>query len=93
MKTGRLIVADTSWVQYGVASEISALVAEKAFSYLKAPVIRIGLPDSPAPSTKVLEEVFYPSANSLQKSITRALGIPDITTALASEIDNFKGPY
>jgi pyruvate/2-oxoglutarate/acetoin dehydrogenase E1 component len=93
MKTGRLIIADTSWVQYGVTSEISALVAEKALSYLKAPVKRIGLPDCPAPSTKVLEDVFYPSANSLQKSITRVLGIPDITTVLAPEIDNFKGPY
>ena len=93
MKTGRLIVADTSWVQYGVASEISALVVEKAFSYLKGPVVRIGLPDSPTPSAKALEEVYYPSANSLQKSITRALGIADITSALAPEIDNFKGPY
>jgi pyruvate dehydrogenase E1 component beta subunit len=93
MKTGRLIVADTSWVQYGVTSEVSAIVAEKAFSYLKSPVVRIGLPDSPAPSTKSLEEVFYPSANSLQRTITKTLGISDITIALAPEIDNFKGPY
>jgi len=93
VKTGRLIVADTSWVQYGVASEIAGLVAEKAFSYLKAPVVRIGLPDSPAPSSKVLEDAFYPSADSLQRAITKLLGRTDVTTPLTPEIDNFKGPY
>ena len=93
IKTGKLVVADTSWVQYGVASEIAALVAEKAFKYLKAPVVRIGLPDSPAPSSKVLEDAFYPSADSLQKTITKLLGRQDITTPLNSEIDNFMGPY
>ena len=93
MKTGKVVVADTSWVQYGVASEIAALVAEKAFSYLKAPVVRIGLPDSPAPSSKILEDAFYPSANSLQQAITKLLGREDISDTLDPEIDNFMGPY
>ena len=93
IKTGKLVVADTSWVQYGVASEIAGLVAEKAFSYLKAPVVRIGLPDSPAPSSKILEDAFYPSANSLQQAIAKLLGRGDITATLDPEIDNFMGPY
>jgi pyruvate dehydrogenase E1 component beta subunit len=93
MKTGKVVVADTSWVQYGVASEIAGLVAEKAFSYLKAPVVRIGLPDSPAPSSKILEDAFYPSANSLQQAITKLLGRGDISDTLDPEIDNFMGPY
>ena len=92
-KTGKLVVADTSWVQYGVASEIAALVAEKAFEYLKAPVVRIGIPNSPAPSSKVLEDAFYPSADSLQKTITKLLGREDVKAILDKEIDNFKGPY
>lgn len=93
IKTGKLVVADTSWVQYGVASEIAGLVAEKGFSYLKAPVVRIGLPDSPAPSSRVLEDAFYPSANSLQQAITKLLGRRDITATLDPEIDTFMGPY
>lgn len=93
MKTGKVVVADTSWVQYGVASEIAGLVAEKAFSFLKAPVVRIGLPDSPAPSSKILEDAFYPSANSLQQAITKLLGREDISDMLDPEIDNFMGPY
>lgn len=59
-KTGRLVVADTSWKSYGISAEISALVAEKAFEYLKAPIQRVALPDIPAPTSVALERVFYP---------------------------------
>ena len=93
MKTGKLLVVDTSWVKYGVASEIAALVAEKAIEYLKAPAVRIGLPDSPAPTSKVLEDAYYTSANSIQQTITKILGRNDITIVLDQEVDNFKGPY
>ena len=92
-KTGRLVVADTSWIQFGVASEISALVAEKAFKYLKAPIVRIGLPDCPAPSSEVLESLFYPTADILQKTITRVLGMNEIKAKLIQDADNFIGPY
>ena len=87
------MVADTSWVQYGVASEIAGMVAEKAFDFPMAPITRIGLLDSPAPSSKALEDIFYPSAHSLQKSITKLIGRTDIQETLTPEIDNFKGPY
>ena len=92
-KTGKLMVADTSWVAYGVGSEISALVAEKAFSSLTSPIVRIGLPDCPAPASKALEDEFYPTANTLQKEIARMLGRIDITANLNPAMDNFKGPY
>jgi len=34
-KTGRLLVADAAWKTGGVAAEISALVSEEAFAFLK----------------------------------------------------------
>ena len=40
-KTGHLIVSDTSWELCGVASEVAALAAEKAWPYLKNRVVRI----------------------------------------------------
>jgi len=64
-KTGRLIIADTDWVTGGVGSEIAAIVAEKAFGYLKAPIKRIGWPDVPTPSSYVLEEEFYPGVEEI----------------------------
>ena len=59
-KTGRLIIADTGWKTGGVAAEIAAIVVEKGFNYLKAPVKRITSPDIPTPASYVLEAKFYP---------------------------------
>lgn len=59
-KTGRLIIADTGWKDFGVSAEISAQIHEKAFSHLKAPIIRIALPNTPAPMSKTLEDAYYP---------------------------------
>lgn len=72
-KTGRLVVADGGWKTCGVAAEISALVAEKAFSYLKAPILRVSLPDIPAPASSPLEKAFYPDSNDIILSVKRVL--------------------
>jgi len=58
-KTGRLVVADVGWKTCSIAAEVSALVSENAFEYLKAPIRRVTLPDCPAPASAVLEKVFY----------------------------------
>ncbi len=59
-KTGRLIIADTSWKTGGAGAEIAALVAEKGFEYLKSPIRRVASPDIPTPASYVLEAKFYP---------------------------------
>lgn len=64
-KTGRLIVADTGWVPCGFCSEVSAVVSEEAFTFLKAPIKRIGLKHVPTPSSPVLEKEFYPTKEDL----------------------------
>jgi acetoin:2,6-dichlorophenolindophenol oxidoreductase subunit beta len=69
-KTGRLIVADTGWLTCGVAAEIAATLSETAFAYLKAPVSRFTLPDLPAPTSRVLEEAYYPTAGQLAQRVT-----------------------
>lgn len=60
-RTGRLIVADIGWKTCGVSAEVAAIVAEKAHSFLKAPVRRVCLPGVPTPASPVLEEAYYPS--------------------------------
>ena len=64
-KTGRLIVADTGWKTGGVTAEITAMVCEKAFSSLKAPVQRVACPDVPTPAGYTLEDAFYRGKNDL----------------------------
>ena len=64
-KTGRVIVADTSWRRCGIASEVASRVCEETFEYLKAPVARVTLPDAPTPTSIELEKHFYPDAQNI----------------------------
>jgi pyruvate dehydrogenase E1 component beta subunit len=65
-KTGRLLAVDASWKTCGVAGEVMARVAEALYpSAWKARPRRITLPDAPAPSSRVLEEIYYPVANTV----------------------------
>ena len=58
-KTGKLVVVDGGWKTCGISAEISALIAEKGFQYLKSPVKRITLPEAPAPASHELEDEYY----------------------------------
>ena len=60
-KTGRLVIADGGWKTCGVAAEISALISENIFSHLKSPIVRVTLPDTPAPASSKLENGYYPT--------------------------------
>lgn len=64
-KTGRLIVVDPAPRMCGFAAEVSATVAEEAFSSLKAPIKRITAPDVPVPFSPRLEQLLYPSADDV----------------------------
>jgi pyruvate/2-oxoglutarate/acetoin dehydrogenase E1 component len=70
-KTGRVVVADVGWKSFGVSSEIAALVVENAFDALKAPVLRIALPDCPAPASRNLEEVYYPTVENIVQAVRK----------------------
>jgi pyruvate dehydrogenase E1 component beta subunit len=64
-KTGRLVVVDGGWATCGVAAEISATVASEAFHSLKAPIVRVTLPDAPAPTSAALERAYYPDHDAI----------------------------
>lgn len=68
-KTGRLVIADGGWKTCGVGAEISARVADHVFKYLKAPIIRVSLPDTPAPASSVLEKAYYPTSDDIISSV------------------------
>ena len=58
-KTGRMVIVDGGWKSFGLSAEIGALMAEKGFEYLKAPIMRVAIPECPAPSSKTLESEYY----------------------------------
>ncbi|NVO02411.1 MAG: alpha-ketoacid dehydrogenase subunit beta [Bacteroidetes bacterium] len=72
-KTGKLIIADGSWKTGSVAGEISALVVENIFEYLKAPIKRVCLPDAPAPASESIESVYYKTKDDIIKAIKEIL--------------------
>jgi 2-oxoisovalerate dehydrogenase E1 component beta subunit len=71
-KTGKVLVLHEATLTGGPGGEIAALVAERAFEYLDAPVVRHAPPDTPVPYSPPLEEDFLPSAQSVGNAI-RAL--------------------
>lgn len=73
MKTGRLVIADTGWRTCGVAAEVAAMVAEKCFKYLKAPIRRVTLPDIPTPTSRTLEEAYYPGSKDIAEAVCDVL--------------------
>ncbi len=68
-KTGRLVIVDGGWKTCGIAAEITALISEKMFGYLKGPTMRVTLPDGPAPASLALEKVYYPKAENIVQAV------------------------
>jgi len=64
-RTGRLVVASEDVLTCGVASEISALVAEEALWYLDAPIRRIAVPDTPIPFAPAQERAVLPQVETI----------------------------
>jgi pyruvate/2-oxoglutarate/acetoin dehydrogenase E1 component len=71
-RTGKVIVLHEATRTGGPGAEIAALIAERAFEYLDAPVVRIAAPDTPVPYSPPLEAHFIPDAARVGKAI-RAL--------------------
>lgn len=74
-KTGKLVIADGGWKTCGISAEVSALVSEKGFEYLKAPIKRVTLPDTPAPASRTLENEYYPTHIDIIKAVKKVIGV------------------
>ncbi|MGE0454367.1 MAG: alpha-ketoacid dehydrogenase subunit beta [Vicinamibacteria bacterium] len=71
-KTGRVLVLHEATYTGGPGGEVAALVAERAFEHLDAPVVRMAPPDTPVPYSPPLEDAFLPDAPRVLEAI-RAL--------------------
>jgi acetoin:2,6-dichlorophenolindophenol oxidoreductase subunit beta len=74
-KTGRAVVVHEASSPCGVGAEVSAILAEKAFGALKAPVLRITGPDAPAPSSFPLEAAFVPNADRIIAAVQQLTSV------------------
>jgi acetoin:2,6-dichlorophenolindophenol oxidoreductase subunit beta len=72
-KTRRLIAVDNGWAHFGVSAEIVSLVVENNFDSLLCAPQRIGMNDSPSPSSRSLTKHFYPRAINIAEIICEML--------------------
>ncbi|MGD0116103.1 MAG: alpha-ketoacid dehydrogenase subunit beta [Dehalococcoidia bacterium] len=68
-KTGRAIVVEDDWRFGGFAGEIVALIQERAFDYLDAPVARVCGADVPMPYAHELEAAALPSEQQIVDAV------------------------
>jgi len=73
-RTGRLVVVDEATPRCNMAADIAALVADKAFAALKAPVRRVTAPHTPVPFAPALEKLYIPSPERIATAIRDVYG-------------------
>lgn len=77
-KTNRLIVIDEANPRCSMATDIAALVADKGFDTLDAPIKRITAPHTPVPFSPPLEDIYLPTSEKVIKVVSELLGEPSI---------------
>ncbi|MQA85507.1 MAG: alpha-ketoacid dehydrogenase subunit beta [Streptosporangiales bacterium] len=68
-RTGRLVVVDEARDRCGAASHIAAVVADRAFPALKAPVKRVSVPNVAMPYAPSAESRVLPDADGVSKAV------------------------
>ena len=99
-KTGKLLVADTSWAQFGVSAEINRFINEHNPSILKAPTVSLGMSPAPCPTAKALEDIYYPDVHEIVVEVMKMLDVSDFSKSNIPEkqsmtdfYKHFKGPF
>jgi len=73
-KTSRALVLYESYRFLGIGTEVAAVIAEKAFEHLDAPVVRLAPPNVPVPFSPLLEDAFLPQIAEIEAEVDRLTG-------------------
>lgn len=76
-KTNRLIVIDEANPRCSMATDIAALVADKGFDTLDAPIKRITAPHTPVPFSPPLEDLYLPKPERVIKVVEELIGVAE----------------
>ncbi len=74
-KTGRVVIVHEACKNSGFGAEITAIINEKAFDSLDAPVERVTGLDIPMPFNPRLEAMAIPDAQKIIKSVKRVINL------------------
>jgi 2-oxoisovalerate dehydrogenase E1 component beta subunit len=67
--TSRVLIVHEGWRTGGFGAELAALVAERTFHLLDAPVRRVTAPDTPVPFAPALERAYRPNAERIAAAL------------------------
>ena len=73
-RTSRVLLLHEATLTGGIGGELAALIAEHAFEYLDAPIMRIASLDAPVPYAPPLETAFLPSVTKVVDGARRLVG-------------------
>jgi pyruvate/2-oxoglutarate/acetoin dehydrogenase E1 component len=77
-KTGRLVVLHEAVRRGGFGGEIAAIVGEKSFHKLKAPIARVAARECPLPMAPNLERVVLPQVEDVVGAVQRVVNTPTL---------------
>jgi len=92
-KTGKLMIVDHGWLNSSIATTIHSRLISMGFV---GKVEILGYAETPCPTSRILEQLFYPSPNSILQSAVNLLELKDSnlqSLGVSPEITNFKGPF
>lgn len=72
-KTGRLVIVQEDNLRGGWGAEAAALVAGKALSCLKAPILRVAATDTPVPFSPGLENLVIPNEDRIIDAVRNVM--------------------
>ena len=72
-ETGRLVVVDEASPRCNIATDVSALVSQKAFGALKVPINMVSPPHVPVPFSDNLEDLYIPDAARVETAVREVM--------------------
>lgn len=95
-KTGHCLIADYDWLYSSFSAELAARISENCFGSLKSPIKRIGFAETPCPTSRPLEDLFYPNAINIIRTVEEILKLKKSNISnenFYSYENKFKGPF
>jgi pyruvate/2-oxoglutarate/acetoin dehydrogenase E1 component len=74
-RTGRLVIAQEAIKRGGVGSDVAAIVAERAFDALRAPIVRVAGSNTVIPFNLALEKAAVPQVADIVAGVRSVMGI------------------
>ena len=85
------MLIDNGWTKCSIAKDILSDLFIKGF---KGEAQIMGYADSPCPTPRNLEDIYYPNPTTIAKKIQEMLKLDaDIMLETSPEINSFRGPF